>query len=322
MIPVFNTPRRYLEECFDSVIAQDYSDIEVVVVDDGSNQETANFCDQYLSGYRGKKKVVHQVNSGLSVARNCGVLIGSGSFFFFLDSDDRLVGADSISSLVAVAEAENVRMMVIGRSHFEKMRPRQLENKRFEGTDFFEICLKDGRFLFTAQDILYSRTLLESLKHLFVDGLVHEDEEFTPRAIAQSEVIVLHGERPTYCFHAVENSITRAQDERSFYRRCLGKLQVASLTLSSTELPQIGEAAVLNNLRAYSFANMAFLAWSKHVTRDEYAVSLMQAAEIIDYRRCPLRFDDLYRARTSLCMKLVSLIGVRRYLKLLAHFCR
>ena len=212
--------------------------------------------------------------------------------------------------------------MVIGRSHFEKMDIRQFDDKRLSGFDFFEACLRDGRFLFTAQDILYSRTLLESLEHLFVVDLVHEDEEFTPRAIVRSEVVVLHSKKPTYCFHAVENSITRARDERSFYRRCLGKLQVASLTLSSKELPQVGEAAVFSKLRAYSFANMAFLAWSKHIANYEYVERLMWAAKVIDYHHCPLCFDDLYRARTSLCMKLVSLIGVRRYLKLLTFFCR
>lgn len=86
IIPVYNM-ERYLRECLDSVENQTYRNLEIIVIDDGSTDSSATICDEY-----GKKdsrfKVIHQKNSGLSVARNTGLDVATGNFITFLDSDD------------------------------------------------------------------------------------------------------------------------------------------------------------------------------------------------------------------------------------------
>ena len=83
IIPTYNRAGM-LKEAIDSVLAQDYSDFELIVVDDGSTDETP----QILNGYGGKIKRICQPNKGVSAARNRGIAAASGEFMAFLDSDD------------------------------------------------------------------------------------------------------------------------------------------------------------------------------------------------------------------------------------------
>ncbi|WP_165021605.1 glycosyltransferase family 2 protein [Dysgonomonas sp. ZJ279] len=86
IIPVYNT-EAYLEECLDSVIAQQFEDWECLLIDDGSNDRSSSICDLYASR-DGRFKVFHIVNSGVSAARNLGIEHASGTYIAFIDSDD------------------------------------------------------------------------------------------------------------------------------------------------------------------------------------------------------------------------------------------
>lgn len=83
IIPAFNYAR-YIEQCIFSVLQQTYPKIEIIVVDDGSTDNTSDV----LKKFADKIKIVRQVNSGVSVARNTGLLISSGEYVAFLDADD------------------------------------------------------------------------------------------------------------------------------------------------------------------------------------------------------------------------------------------
>ena len=90
IIPVFNV-QEYLERCVDSILYQtiDKELIEVILVDDGSKDNSSLICDQYAEQYD-FIKVIHQENGGLSVARNSGILQAVGDYILLLDSDDYL----------------------------------------------------------------------------------------------------------------------------------------------------------------------------------------------------------------------------------------
>ncbi len=84
IVPVFNV-EKYLNECIQSLINQTYSDIEIILVDDGSSDMSPEICDSYASD---KVKVYHKNNGGLSSARNFGIEKSTGRFLCFVDSDD------------------------------------------------------------------------------------------------------------------------------------------------------------------------------------------------------------------------------------------
>ncbi len=86
IIPVYNV-KPYLKECVDSVISQSYRNLEIILVDDGSNDGSEKICDEYCEK-DSRVRVIHQENKGLSVARNIGIEHSNGDFLTFVDSDD------------------------------------------------------------------------------------------------------------------------------------------------------------------------------------------------------------------------------------------
>lgn len=88
IIPVYNT-ENYIKKCIDSVLAQTYSDLEIIVIDDGSTDGSLNICRK-MEKNDSRVIVFHQENSGVSSARNKGLEMASGEWVSFLDSDDYL----------------------------------------------------------------------------------------------------------------------------------------------------------------------------------------------------------------------------------------
>ena len=90
IVPVYNVAP-YLEQCLDSIVDQTYRHLEIILVDDGSTDDSGAICDRYAEG-DSRIRVVHQKNKGLSGARNSGLDIASGEYVIFIDSDDYIWG--------------------------------------------------------------------------------------------------------------------------------------------------------------------------------------------------------------------------------------
>ncbi len=88
IVPVYNTVR-FLEPCVDSILRQTYTDLEVLLIDDGSTDGSGTLCDAFAAK-DSRVKVFHQKNGGISAARNTGLRHASGGVFTFVDSDDYL----------------------------------------------------------------------------------------------------------------------------------------------------------------------------------------------------------------------------------------
>ncbi len=87
VIPVYNV-EKYLTTCVESIITNPYSNMEVILVNDGSTDKSGAICDEYKKEYPDLIKVIHKENGGLSDARNKGTQSASGEYIFFVDSDD------------------------------------------------------------------------------------------------------------------------------------------------------------------------------------------------------------------------------------------
>lgn len=96
IVPVYNM-EKYLSRCVDSILAQTYANLEVILVDDGSKDSSPAICDKYAER-DGRIKVVHKENGGLSSARNAGLDVASGDYIGFVDSDD-YISSDMYSQL-------------------------------------------------------------------------------------------------------------------------------------------------------------------------------------------------------------------------------
>ncbi|UOK56378.1 glycosyltransferase [Bacillus sp. OVS6] len=86
VVPIYNV-EKYLHKCIDSILSQNFTDLEIVLVNDGSTDSCGRICDEY-SIKDNRVKVIHKKNGGLSDARNTGIEISTGDFIGFVDSDD------------------------------------------------------------------------------------------------------------------------------------------------------------------------------------------------------------------------------------------
>lgn len=109
IIPVFNT-EEYVKKCIESVIDQTYKNIEIIVIDDGSTDNSLKICNE-IGMKDNRIKIYHKENGGLSSARNYGIKKASGDYLYFLDSDD-YIPLDSAEVLINISEKYNSDIVI------------------------------------------------------------------------------------------------------------------------------------------------------------------------------------------------------------------
>jgi glycosyltransferase involved in cell wall biosynthesis/putative flippase GtrA len=124
IIPIYNT-EKYLKPCLDSIINQSYHNLEIILVDDGSTDDSSKITDEYAKK-DSRIKVIHQKNQGQSVARNQGLKKATGDFISFIDSDDK-IAKDFVAKLLAPYENKNTALTVCG-MHYKRLRANTAED--------------------------------------------------------------------------------------------------------------------------------------------------------------------------------------------------
>ncbi|HEX8608113.1 MAG TPA: glycosyltransferase [Pedobacter sp.] len=172
VIPVFNKGE-FIDSCIDSIVRQTFSDFELILVDDGSTDDSGDRCDAWaLSDTR--IKVVHQLNGGVSSARNKGVQMASGTFIGFADGDDTLE-PDMYEMLLSNAKEFNADVSICG---VRKIFPQKVE--LYSGTKTIKIYnrtqalagLLKKEFLRSVYDKIYNADIAKSVKF---EGSINED---------------------------------------------------------------------------------------------------------------------------------------------------
>ena len=111
IVPVYNVSR-FLDECIKSVLSQTYQSYELILVDDGSTDESGAICDRYAE-QDSRIAVIHKKNGGLSDARNAGMDIATGEYYYFLDGDDS-ISEQLLEKTAAIYEQKKTDMVVFG----------------------------------------------------------------------------------------------------------------------------------------------------------------------------------------------------------------
>lgn len=97
IIPIYNI-QEYIKPCLESVLRQTYNDIELILIDDGSSDDSSSICDSYAN-QDDRVRVVHQKNLGVSAARNKGLAVATGEYIMFVDGDD-MVDANMVTCMM------------------------------------------------------------------------------------------------------------------------------------------------------------------------------------------------------------------------------
>lgn len=205
IIPVYKV-EQYLEKCVESVLAQSWKDIEVILVDDGSPDGCPAMCDAY------QKKdprvvAIHKENGGLSDARNVGLLHATGDYIVFLDSDDFYVDLDAISGWVELLEKRTTDVLMFrsqkyypDTESFDQPNALSIDTSRvFEGEQILSL-MENGLFQICAWDKVVARRFLIDHEISFVKGVHSEDMEWCIKLLLANARIgfdprVCHGYR-------------------------------------------------------------------------------------------------------------------------------
>lgn len=141
IIPAFNS-EKYIRESVDSALGQIYKNIEVIVVDDGSTDNTKKVLEPYI--VRNKIRYIYQKNNGLSAARNLGIKAAKGEFIAFLDADDIFLPEKVRKQIEYLENNPKCDMNYCGIYHFYENKPQnffKLNYKYFSGNEVFKELL-------------------------------------------------------------------------------------------------------------------------------------------------------------------------------------
>lgn len=206
IIPVYNI-EQYLSQCVKSVIAQNYCELEILLVDDGSTDDSGKLCDEFAQK-DSRIRVIHKLNGGLSDARNVGTAACSGEFVFYLDSDDYLE-QNAISTLVSL-QKESQAEVIIGNyyytysNHEDIAQPDIYKIERFTRKEAISLLMQGMLQTFAWGKLI--RTDIAK-RHKFPVGKLFEDHFWT-HLIFQDCETVIYSSKPMVHYRQRENSIS------------------------------------------------------------------------------------------------------------------
>lgn len=192
IVPVFNA-EKYLKECIESILTQTFCDFELILVDDGSTDNSAKICDEYKQKDN-RVVVIHKKNEGVVCARKTGVFVAKGAYITFVDSDD-FISKDAYKKSFEIIEKENPCVLCFGISDFCNGKIEALPfcnkgdlyinfsnyptymhaiwNKIFKKELFLQNDLEWGEGIKTTEDLLICFQLLH-----FAKKIIYIDENF------------------------------------------------------------------------------------------------------------------------------------------------
>ena len=194
IVPVYNV-QDYLGQCVDSVLSQDFSDFELILVDDGSTDNSPALCDAYAKADT-RVKVIHKKNGGASDARNQGLDRAQGEYIVFLDSDDFWNRKDALDLIHRVVEKNTPDIVMFGCTDWNMQNHKTIISRTDYDQSFFvkkemwktlhyllsQKKLPGGPYLFFVK-----RQIIEDHKIRFQVGIQDEDYDYVLSVFLQAQ---------------------------------------------------------------------------------------------------------------------------------------
>ena len=206
IVPVYKV-EEYLDKCVTSIVRQSYSNLEIILVDDGSPDGCGAMCDAWAAK-DSRIKVIHKTNGGLSDARNAGLNIATGSLISFIDSDD-WIDLDFLKTLLEAMNSQNAQIAECAVQLVDEAdKPLRIRKTavvpsvdKIDGLR--RLIMEDGIYQ-TVWNKLYRREVLEGI--LFEKGKCHEDDFWTYQVFDRMERLAV-AEHPMYHYLQRSGSI-------------------------------------------------------------------------------------------------------------------
>ena len=213
VVPIYNV-EKYLKECLDSLVAQHFEGLQVIMVDDGSTDDSPSIATNYSDKYGNFTLIVKDSNTGLSAARNVGLSFASGKYVLFLDSDDYL-NKNAIQRLYDISEKNELDVLKFnyicniserGDILPDKIAP--VENSEIqEGNCFLSQVSIDPSCCL----IFINRGVITHENLSFLEGVIHEDHLFFTELMLVSKRVMFR-DFPLYFRRIRSGSIMQKND--------------------------------------------------------------------------------------------------------------
>ena len=192
IVPVYKV-EKYLNQCIDSILCQTYEHIEVILIDDGSPDNCGKICEEYATSDN-RVKVIHQVNGGLSDARNAGILVCTGDYILFIDSDDYWGTNGFLMKIVELLKENDFTVDVITfncTNYYEAENIFRVDNRQLDKTllhnksniEVLEILIQHDIYIACAWNKCIRTDLIKNNSLFFKKGLLSEDIEWCGRLL-------------------------------------------------------------------------------------------------------------------------------------------
>lgn len=216
IVPVYNV-EKYLSKCLVSILNQTYRDFELILVDDGSTDNSSRICDHYESS-DDRIKVIHKKNGGSSSARNEGIKYSSGDYIIFMDSDDYWASNDLLRCVADnTFDKKNRNIVAWG---YEKVSDdnykcdQHIDIQYYNINDDYKYLIKSNKIFASAWYLALPRIMFESNDLFFEENVVAEDIEWFARVLLKmSNITYLDGK--FYAYRQRKGSISNVTTEKT-----------------------------------------------------------------------------------------------------------
>lgn len=206
ILPVYNV-EKYLKNCLDSIEKQTYQNMEVIIVNDGSTDNSKKICEEYAKKYE-NIKFFNKKNGGLSDARNYGIEKSTGKYITFVDSDDEIT-EDYVEYLLSLIKKYNTKMSIGSYSVITSKGTINYgdgyDEKLLSQKECLKRLLTDKGYTVSSWSKMYEKNLFDNIK--YPTGKIYEDNGTTYKLILKCDKIS-YGPKEIYKYFKRKDSIT------------------------------------------------------------------------------------------------------------------
>ncbi len=290
IIPIYNV-EQYLRQCIESVLSQSYNDIEVILVNDGSPDNSLDICNEFAEKYP-CIKVIDKENGGLSDARNEGIKNSTGEYLMFLDSDDYW-GYNFLEDLATFIEKNEKPDYVIFRNKFfyektgdyreVKYNFKASELCNIEGINALNYILeKQKEYTWQVWCSIIKKELIVQNNHFFIKGRNYEDVIWVPKIFLIAQTVCYFDCAPIVYRLQRDGQITSIYNLKNL-KDMIYVAQYWYKDLEKYSLTQSEHSRMMENLVGPYFVAIRYGGLLKKEEKKELIIELIKNKELLNY---------------------------------------
>lgn len=314
IVPIYNV-ENYLEKCIDSIVAQSFKDFELILVNDGSTDQSGEICEKYAEKDN-RITVIHQENKGVSAARNTGINRAKGEYIGFVDPDDD-IEPDMYKELYEQAHINNADMVVSSiktindktketkiSSVWEKVNC-SIDKKEIENDIIPSILNSRYYSLLSCCNKLYKRKWFSEYGYTFDEKRHHGEDARLNLLLLQEIQSIVFLKEPFYNYYVRHNNSLTQTFRADFYEYFLDIKDFGVSLCEKYHLPQFTKEKIINQFVLNTLNYMQVVS-SYEISHTEKCTILANIMADAEFKKC-LRVGSYpsfyYRLLKLICMK-------------------